>query len=203
MSWTILILIATVFVSYLAFDRPPLKEMLVFYPYQIKVKNEWHRILTHAFIHADYTHLVLNAFVLWQFGTRLEGLMEQISGPSSFALLYFGGAVFAAIPGMLRHHDHPHYKSLGASGAVSAVLIAYILYFPTSKLLLFLLVPLPAFVIGILFFVYEHQMDKRSQGNIAHDAHLWGGLFGLIFTILINPKVIPMFLQSISEFLSF
>lgn len=203
MSWMLLILVITVIASYQAFNRPTLKEQLLYHPYRVKTYQEWHRIVTHAFVHADFTHLALNAFVLFQFGARIEALMQQTLGPGVFPLLYFGGVVFAAIPGMIRHHDNPSYRSLGASGAVSAVLIAYILHFPTAELLLFFILPLPAFAVGILFFVYEHQMDKRSKSNIAHDAHLWGGLYGLLFTVATAPQVLPAFLGALSAYLGF
>ena len=203
MSWMLIILVVTVIASYQANNRPSLKEQLLYHPYRVKAFKEWHRIVTHAFVHADFTHLALNAFVLFQFGARLEGLMQQNLGAAFFPMLYFGGIAFAAIPGMVRHHDNPNYRSLGASGAVSAVLISYILHFPTAELLLFFIVPLPAFIVGILFFVYEHQMDKRSRGNIAHDAHLWGGLYGLLFTVATTPQVVPAFVAAISAYLGF
>jgi len=203
MSWMLIILVVTVIVSYRANNRPSLKEQLLYHPYRVKAFKEWHRIVAHAFVHADFTHLALNAFVLFQFGARLEGLMQQTLGAAFFPMLYFGGIVFAAIPGMVRHHDNPSYRSLGASGAVSAVLISYILHFPTAELLLFFIVPLPAFIVGILFFVYEHQMDKRSRGNIAHDAHLWGGLYGLLFTVATTPQVVPAFVAALSAYLGF
>lgn len=203
MSWIIIILITTVIVSYQAFNRPHLKERLLYHPYRVQAHNEWHRIITHAFVHADFTHLLLNAFVLLQFGSSLERLMEKTTGDASFALLYFGGVAFAAIPGMVRHHNNPNYRSLGASGAVSAVLIAYIIHFPTAELLLFFVIPMPAFAVGILFFVYEHKMDKGSHGRIAHDAHLWGGLFGLIFTVASAPAVLPAFGVALSSYLGF
>ncbi len=203
MSWMFLILVVTVIASYQAINRPMLKEQLLYHPYRVKAFHEWHRIVTHAFVHADFTHLALNAFVLFQFGARLEGLMQQTLGVAFFPLLYFGGIAFAAVPGMVRHHDNPSYRSLGASGAVSAVLIGYILQFPTAELLLFFVVPLPAFIVGILFFVYEHQMDKRSAGHIAHDAHLWGGLYGLVFTLVTSPQVVPSFIDAISTYLGF
>ncbi len=201
MSWMLIILVVTVIVSYQANNRPSLKEQLLYHPYRVKAFKEWHRIVTHAFVHADFTHLALNAFVLFQFGARLEGLMQQTLGAAFFPMLYFGGVAFAAIPGMIRHHDNPSYRSLGASGAVSAVLISYILHFPTAELLLFFIVPLPAFIVGILFFVYEHQMDKRSRGNIAHDAHLWGGLYGMLFTVATTPQVVPAFVAALSAYL--
>ena len=201
MSWMLIILVVTVIASYQANNRPSLKEQLLYHPYRVKTFKEWHRIVTHAFVHSDFTHLALNAFVLFQFGARLEGLMQQTLGAAFFPMLYFGGIAFAAIPGMVRHHDNPSYRSLGASGAVSAVLISYILHFPTAELLLFFIVPLPAFIVGILFFVYEHQMDKRSGGNIAHDAHLWGGLYGLLFTVTTTPQVVPAFVAALSAYL--
>jgi membrane associated rhomboid family serine protease len=203
MSWMLIILVVTVIVSYQANNRSSLKEQLLYHPYRVRVFKEWYRIVTHAFVHADFTHLALNAFVLFQFGARIEGLMQQTLGAAFFPMLYFGGIAFAAIPGMVRHHDNPSYRSLGASGAVSAVLISYILHFPTAELLLFFIVPLPAFIVGILFFVYEHQMDKRSRGNIAHDAHLWGGLYGMLFTVATTPQVVPTFVAALSAYLGF
>ena len=203
MSWMLIILVVTVIASYLAFNRPALKEQLLYHPYRVKAFNEWHRIVTHAFVHADFNHLALNAFVLFQFGTQVEWVLQQTLGAAFFLLLYFGGVAFAAIPGMIRHHDHPSYRSLGASGAVSAVLIAYILHFPTAELLLFFILPLPGFGVGILFFVGEYYMDKRSGGNIAHDAHLWGGLYGLLFTVATTPHVVPAFVAALSAYFGF
>ena len=203
MSWMLIFLVVTVIASYQAINRPELKEQLLYHPYRVKAFNEWHRVVTHAFVHADFTHLALNAFVLFQFGARLEGLMQQTLGAVFFPLLYFGGIAVAAIPGMIRHHDNPSYRSLGASGAVSAVLISYILNFPTVELLLFFVVPLPAFVVGILFLVSEYYMDKHSVGNIAHDAHFWGGLYGLLFTVATTPHVVPAFVAALSAYLGF
>lgn len=129
--------------------------------------------------------------------------MSATPGVPAFGLLYLGGIAFAAIPGMLKHHNNHNYRSLGASGAVSAVLIAYILHFPTAQLLLFFVIPMPAFLAGILFFIYEHQMNKRSLGNIAHDAHLWGGIYGLLFTAVTEPLLLFNFAQTVWAYLPF
>lgn len=203
MGFLFAILIATVLVSYQAMQRPVVKEKLLYVPYRVKHLNEWYRVLTHALVHADYTHLFVNAFVLWQFGMRLESMFNMDGQPGLFPLLYIGGVAFAAIPGMMRHHNNPGYRSLGASGAVSAVLIAYILHFPTTELLLFFIIPMPAFVAGILFFVYEHKMDQRGRSHIAHDAHLWGGLFGLLFTGITEPGTFPKFAAAVLAYLPF
>ena len=157
--------------------------------------------MSHAFVHGDYAHLLVNAFVLWEFGARLESYMLTVPGTTSFSMLYLGGIAFAAIPGMVKHHDDARYRSLGASGAVSAVLIAYILHYPTAQLLLFFVVPMPAFLAGILFFIYEHKMNQRAHGNIAHDAHLWGGVFGLLFTAVTEPDLLLGFVQAIRDYL--
>lgn len=203
MGFLSIILLVTVFVSYQAMQRPAVREKMLYEPYRVKALNEWHRVFSHALIHADYTHLFVNAFVLWQFGMRLESMFVSQGQPLEFALLYIGGIAFAAIPGMLRHHDNPHYRSLGASGAVSAVLIAYILHFPTTELLLFFVIPMPAFVAGILFFVYEHKMDQRGGSHVAHDAHLWGGIFGLLFTVFTAPETLPQFAAAVWAYLPF
>jgi len=204
----VIVLGATALISWQANARPELKEALLYHPYRVLQHREWYRLLSHSLVHGDSMHLFVNLFVLWQFGAPMQYLLEQstaepfipLPGAYSFPMLYIGGVLFAAIPGMLRHSNDPSYRSLGASGAVSAVLIAYILNFPTAKLLLFFVIPMPAFLAGALFFVYERQMDKRGQGRIAHDAHLWGGLFGLLFTIASDTRVIANFASAVSNY---
>jgi membrane associated rhomboid family serine protease len=119
-----------------------------------------------------------------------------------FVLLYFGAIIFATIPSMRRHHDNPNYTALGASGGVSAIVMAFILLFPTQELrfIIFPFVGIPAFIIGIFFFVYESYMDKRGGGRIAHDAHLFGALFCLLFFLLADYSVYPELFQKIKAF---
>ena len=192
-----LILAITALTSWQGFNKPALLDQFVLHPYRVKYENQWYRLVTHAFIHANFTHLALNLFVLWQFGMVVQNhLVQNVSealiplpGSYNFFMLYTGGVLFAAIPAMIKHTDNPAYRSLGASGAVSAVLISYILLFPTAKLLLFFVIPMPAFLAGALFFIYEHQMGKRGGTGIAHDAHLWGGIYGMLFTFAADQHV--------------
>lgn len=185
-----LLLLSTGAISWWCLQDQSRKERLMLKPYAVKHNNEWYRILTHGFIHADTTHLFFNLFVLWQFGGAVEnrlaaGQAEQgiaLPGNYTFLMLYFGGLLIASIPAMYKHNDNPGYASLGASGAVSAVLMAYILCFPTAKLLLFFIVPMPAFLAGALFFAYESYMNRAGGTRIAHDAHLWGAAYGVVFT---------------------
>ena len=186
-------------------------DQLILHPYLVKHENQWYRLISHAFIHANFTHLALNLFVLWQFGLVVQNYfmytdakpLIPLPGSYNFFMLYTGGVLFAAIPAMIKHAENPSYRSLGASGAVSAVLISYILLFPTAKLLLFFVIPMPAFLAGVLFFLYEHQMGKRGGTGIAHDAHLWGGIYGLLFTFASDEQVGHRFLQETINYFDF
>jgi membrane associated rhomboid family serine protease len=163
-------------------------------------------LISHGFIHADFTHLAFNMFVLWQFGSSVEYQMQQAwSGSSliaslepSFLVLYFGGMLAAGLPSLWKQRDNPNYASLGASGGVSAVMMAYILLFPTNKLLLFFVIPMPAFVAGILFFAYERYMNKRGATGIAHDAHLMGAIFGVVYVLLLDADTLPRMIRAFS-----
>ena len=174
------IIFLTFAVSWWVMQSPERKEKWLLRPYMVTHHGEWYRILSHALIHADMTHLLLNLFVLWQFGGTVERTVQTtqfqgiLSIPSDwiFPVIYFGGVLAASIPSLLKHQNNPGYASLGASGAVSAVLMAFILLYPTNKLLLFFVIPMPAFVAGILFFAYERYMNKKGGTGIAHDAHL-------------------------------
>ena len=114
-----------------------------------------------------------------------------------FILLYIGGIIFATIPALLKNKDNPHYNSLGASGAVSGVLFSFILFNP---MMWFTFPPVPAIVFGILYIGYEMYQNKNGRTNIAHDAHLLGALFGVLFTIFLSPKfVISNFIDQIQQ----
>lgn len=202
---TLVITVATVLTSLSAFNNADIRSKLLFNPYRVAHQGEYLRIPGHAFIHADWVHLFFNMYVFFEFGRTVElvltngeifnRLFPQVDfwgewmGRLYFLTLYFGGVLMATLPSLRKHQDNPNYNSLGASGAVSAVLLAYILLFPTSELMLLILpfFGIPAFVIGIFFFWYESYMNKRRLTNIAHDAHLFGALFGLVFMVIIEP----------------
>ncbi len=196
----------TIGISWWVQDRPFLKAKLLLRPFDVIHKGQWYRLISHGFIHADFTHLAFNMFVLWQFGSSVEYQMQQAwSGSSliaslepSFLVLYFGGMLAAGLPSLWKQRDNKNYASLGASGGVSAVMMAYILLFPTNKLLLFFVIPMPAFVAGILFFAYERYMNKRGATGIAHDAHLMGAIFGVVFIFLLDIDTIPRMLAAFS-----
>ena len=190
----LLILAVTVGASLFAMKRPQILEKLMLVPYNVNHFKEYYRIVSHGFIHADGTHLFFNMFVLWEFGTTVEAEMG-----SSFPVLYFGALLTATIPALTKHKDNANYRSLGASGAVSAVLMAFIVAHPTQPLLLFFIIPMPAIFAGVLFFLYERHMQKNGGSGIAHDAHIYGALFGLLFSIVKDPSSIDRMVSAIIQ----
>ncbi len=195
-SITTLILAVTVIVSVMAFNKHDLFMKLLFNPYVVLQRKEWHRIITHTAVHSGVFHLFINMFVLYMFGSTVEdvfGILKGSGGPFFFAILYVGGAVFATLPSFSKHKNNPGYNAVGASGAVSAVLFAYVLMFPTQKVYLYGIIPMYAIVFGLAYLAYEWYMDKKAQDNVAHDAHFYGALFGVAFTIFMDPKLVTNF----------
>ncbi len=155
-------------------------------PYRVMYHREWYRVLSHAFVHADWMHLLFNMYVLFEFGQTVA--LELTGKPlGGFLGLYLAGVIGGAIPSLCRHSDNPRYASLGASGATSAVLMAFVAMHPTHTLLLFFVIPIPAVVAGVLFFWYEGRMHQHGSSRIAHDAHIGGGLVGLLWTFVWVP----------------
>jgi membrane associated rhomboid family serine protease len=208
----------TVLISFISFQNRPLLSKLLFNPYQVKHRNEYYRVISHAFIHADFMHLLFNMYVLWSFGGLIESIFTNPNafsyyfpelefwgvarGYLYFVLLYFGGVVFATLPSMRKHGDNPSYNSLGASGAVSAVVLASILLLPTMDIYLFFIpIGIPAFIVGAAYLGYEYYMSKKATTHIAHDAHYVGAIFGLIFLLIIQPYFGIRFLELVGSFI--
>lgn len=191
--------------SLLAFNNNELFDRLKFNPYMVHHRREWYRFITHAVLHGDWMHLLVNMYVFYLFGRRAELFFEHylgLKGLLFYVLLYVGGVLFAALPSYRKHRDNHHYNSVGASGAVAAVLFSGIIFDPTMGIaFIFIPIPIPAFIFGLLYLAYEHYMDKRSQDNVAHDAHFWGALFGVVFTLLVVPQSFLNFVSQVSDFL--
>jgi membrane associated rhomboid family serine protease len=187
LSLTLIIIIITVFVSWRAFENPGLFEKLLNNPYQIKHRKQYYRIFSHALIHADWIHLSLNMFVFWSFGQWVEVYFVKdhgLLGEVYFLILYALGAAFATLPSLRKHGDNYGYNSVGASGAVSAVMILAMFISPLSKILFLMAIPMPAYMGILVFFAFEHFMNRSGKTNIAHDAHIWGALFGILFIMV-------------------
>ena len=207
MSITIFLIIATVIISFLAFNNNSLKENLIFSPYQHINNKKWWLVLTHGFIHADYLHLFFNMYVLYAFGLNVENQFNQLNnvGYLYFLILYLGAMIFATLPSIIKHHNNPSYRSLGASGAVSAIVFVFIILAPTASMGLIILpgLHIPAFLFGLLYLLAENYMSKKGTSNIAHDAHIAGAIFGLIFIAFFDYELYFNFLESIAIYIGF
>jgi membrane associated rhomboid family serine protease len=198
-SITMIILVLTTIVSFLSFNNSRLMDALIFWPPAISMRRQYYRFLTCGFIHADIMHLAFNMITLYFFGRGLELFYMGRLGLQHyyFTLLYLSAIVVANIPSYLKQHDNYNYRSLGASGGVCAVLFAFILIDPWETLQLFGLVDVPAIAYAVLFLVYTIYMSRRGGDNVNHDAHLWGAIYGVVFTIIAHPRVVNTFLNEL------
>ena len=202
-SITTLLIGITVAASLYAWNKPEILQKWIFNPYRIQANGEYYRFLTSGFIHQDYMHLLFNMITLYYFGTAIEQIYTLIFGGVGIWIFlgeYLVAIVVSSITTYTKHRDNPGYNSLGASGGVSAILFSSILFQPTSTLLLFFVIPIPAFILGALFLLYSYQQGRQGVGGINHDAHLLGALFGVAFTIAIQPRVVNIFIEQISTF---
>lgn len=201
MSITLVIIAITVVVSLAAQNNPRLFENLLFQPFVMHERKDWFRFISHGFIHGGTMHLLVNMYVLWMFGTAVEEAYAALTGRDPllpYLVLYLGGIVLSSLPGYFKHRHDPTYRAVGASGATSAVVFSFILLHPDSKLMLiFLPIPMSAWIFGGLYLAYEWYMSKRGQGNIAHDAHYFGALYGIAFTALLEPRVVGNFIDAV------
>ncbi len=193
---TLILIAITVLVSWLAFNNERLLDRLILWPPAIARQHQYDRLITHGFIHADFQHLLFNMFTLYFFGRMVEQWFVPYIGQAGFVLFYLSALVVAILPTYLQHRNDARYRSLGASGAVSAVLFTFILVQPWSLILVFF-IPVPAIVFGALYVGYSIWMDRRGTDNVNHSAHLWGAGYGIAFTLLMEPRVGPAFLQQL------
>lgn len=199
-AMTLIILLITVGISIWAFSNQQVLERFLLKPYMIKQHNQYERFLTSGLIHGDWIHLLVNMFVFLSFGSVVEDAYRQIFGGFgilNFLLLYIGALVFADVATFFKHQHDPAYSSLGASGAVSAVVFASIIFEPWRELLLFAIIPIPGIIAGALYLAFSAYMARNSQGHINHDAHFYGALFGVVFTILLKPELGLAFLRKL------
>lgn len=200
---TLTIVVATALISFAAFQNRELMSKLMFNAYLVKHSNDWYRVVSHAFIHSGWMHLGVNMWVLWMFGEMVEGAygdVRGIAGLFGYGALYLGGILFATLPAYKKHQDNFSYNAVGASGAVAAVLFSAIYFAPTMDLyLMFIPIPIPAILFGIGYLVLEWYLDKKSNDNIAHDAHFWGAAFGFSFSALFIPSQMEYFIAAILE----
>lgn len=198
MTITLIILAVTCVVSFMALNNGKLMDDLLLWPPAIQRSREYYRLVTYGLVHADFGHLLFNMLTLFFFGRAMEPFYAARLGALGFLLFYMGGLVVSILPTYLKNRTNARYRSLGASGAVSAVLFAFVLLAPWSRIYVFV-VPLPAIIYALLYTAYSIYMDKRGQDNVNHSAHLWGAAYGVAFTLLIEPRTLSHFLYALSH----
>lgn len=199
LSATTWILIVTIAASFYAWNQQNIYQKWMLNPYQIKHSKQYWRFITSGFIHLNYTHLFFNMFALYFFGQHVAYYFGAM-GNQLLVVLYLSGMVISDIPTYLKYKDIPNYNSLGASGGVAAVLFSSIMFEPLNPIyIMFIPIGIPGFVLGTLYLIYSYYQGKRMSDNINHDAHLYGAIFGLVFTVLLRPGVIVSFVQQIKD----
>ena len=203
MSVTIVLIFITVIISLIAWRNRYLFDKLRFNASHVVYGKEYHRLLTYAFLHADWAHLFINMFVLWMFGRLIEDTYAYwwgMKGTVLFLSLYLTAIVVSTLADVKKHKENYNYNAVGASGAVSAIVFAFILIYPMQKIsFIFIPIGIPAFIFGILYLLYSTYMAKKQRDNIGHSAHFWGGVYGFLFTILFKKSLITAFFMQILQ----
>ena len=197
---TLSIIIITSIITLTGFKNEKVVDELIFWPPAITQKNQYYRFITCGLIHADWMHLLFNMLTLFFFGRIMEVYYQGILGLQKwyYLALYIGALIVSNIPTFIKHRNDENYRSLGASGAVSAVLFAFILLKPWEQIIV-LVFPVPAIVYGGLFLFYSAYMSRKGGDHVNHDAHFYGALFGVLFTIAVRPDVVEIFMNELKH----
>jgi membrane associated rhomboid family serine protease len=191
----------TIAASFYTWKNTKLFGVLMMNPYRINHKKQYYRFITSGFIHKDHMHLLLNMFSFFFFGRAIEQIFEAIFGTLMggvfFVLLYVVAIVVSDLPTYFKQRNNPDYNSLGASGAVSAVIGAFIIFQPLNLICIYIALCLPGFIMGALYIGFSYYQGKKGKDNINHDAHLYGALFGILFCIVVYPPALSLFTDQI------
>ena len=195
---TFILIGITCLVSWMAFNNRKLMDRLILWPPAIDKHRQYDRLVTYGFIHGDFMHLLFNMITLFFFGQQIEQLMTRVMGFWVYPLFYLSALVVSILPTYLKNQKNPNYLSLGASGAVSAVLFAFVLLAPWSTIGV-MFIPMPAIVFAVLYVGYSIWMDRRGGDRINHSAHLAGAAYGVLFMAIMEPRVLGIFLEQLGN----
>ena len=190
-SITLVLVLANLAVSIPAFNNSKLMNDLIFYPPAIANNNQYYRFITHGFLHADIAHLAFNMIALYSFGGAVEQIfsLECLFGSMGkvyYLLMYLVALVVATLPTYLKNVNNYQYRSLGASGAVSAVVFAGLTLLPQLPInFMFIPIDIPGYIFGIIYLGVSAYLDRKGGGNVNHSAHFWGAAFGVVFTLIL------------------
>lgn len=199
---TYIIIAVTTLISLYAFQSPALMSSFMMNPYYAHRKQQYYRFVSSGFIHKDHMHLLWNMLSFYFFGTAIEREFHALFGQAGslyFIALYILAIIVSDIPTYFKHKNHVGYNSLGASGGVSAVIFAFIIFEPLSDICLYFAFCMPGFILGSLYIIFSWYQGRKSNDNINHDAHLYGALFGLIFCVIVAPSSIGHFFEQVKN----
>jgi membrane associated rhomboid family serine protease len=201
---TYIIIVFTIIVSIVAFRSSEAFSKFQFNAYQIYHRKEWYRLLSHGFLHANWIHLIVNMLVLFIFGPVVEQYFKYYLSPEAlkfyrfiFLLFYLLAIVLSSLLSLYKQRNNVWYNSVGASGAVSAIIFSYIFFNPWKMLYLYGILPIPGIILGAVYLIYSHYMSKRNIDNINHYAHFIGAVFGLIFPIILDYRLLGNFISEL------
>lgn len=199
-SISIIIIIITCLISYSALQNYDQLSKLALQPYMVKHYKQYYRFITSGFVHADFGHLLFNMLTLYFFGRFIEDVFMQLFHNKLVYIIYYVlGIIVANIPSYIKNRNNSNYSSLGASGAISAIVFTAIIVNPWASIYLFFAIKMPAVIYGVLFLGISAYMSRKGGGNINHDAHLWGAVFGIIFPLLFHPELGTNFIYMITH----
>jgi membrane associated rhomboid family serine protease len=181
----IAIIIINVLISFKGFNDQSFFRKYEFHMGSVRA-GEQIRLISSGFLHADIAHLAFNMITLYFFAPVVISHL----GSLSFVIIYFGSLVFGSLLTILFHKDDYNYRAIGASGAVTGVLYSAILLQPDMMLGIFFIIPMPAYLFGILYLLYSIYGMRAKNDNIGHTAHFGGAIGGYLITIIFNPQIV-------------
>src|SRR5690554_6177721 len=203
MTVYLIVLIVIVLISMAAFNSPALMARFQLNPWSVVHRKEYVRVLSHSFFHVDWMHLLINVFLLFSFSRAVVFYFSYYlpgNGNVLYLILFLTAIPMSAFYSVVKHRNNPNYNAVGASGAVSAVVFASIFFDPYNPVLLFAIIPIPGIIFGVLYLVYSAYMGRKQIDNIGHDAHFFGAVYGFIFPILYEPKLLLRFIEQLTDF---
>jgi len=197
-SITLMLVIIISLTSGMAFYNRDVIEQFQFNAFKIYHKKQFYRLVSHALVHANWEHLIVNMVVLWSFGGLVEHYFKMNFGGNSsyyFLALFVGSVIFSSVWSLIKQRNNYYYNAVGASGAVSAVLFAAIFFNPWESIYFFGILPMPGIIFGLLYLYYSFYMSRKKMDNIGHDAHFLGAIIGFCTPIIFRPSLIWDFIN--------
>ena len=207
MSITLILCVIIFGISLWAFNNQTVFQNLMHYPYQEARDRSYYRLFTSIFLHGSWLHLLVNLFVFYTFGEAIENQFSYLFGPVmgkvNFVLLFVLSGVLTNVFTYRKHKDNPQFRSVGASGSISGIMFAYVLFYPLEYLYLYGIIPIPGIIAAVLYLWYSNYASKKEGGRIDHNAHFYGAVTGLVFTIIVYPPVVSYFVKQLLSVFNF